>query len=139
MSIVVILISRPGTAAAIGDLHADTITVIGPGAVGVDVALRPLPRSIDRLRALAWRSPLGRNLVRISPFDVSRRLWRALRRNTSIAALVHDADVVVAGDRDAVFSVWRMARKPQAFGYGWTAVYGFAAARFALDTSRPED
>ncbi|WP_243224847.1 hypothetical protein [Microbacterium sp. CIAB417] len=139
MSTVAVLVSRSGSAAAIGDLDAEEITVIGPDAAAYPVELRPLPLWIDRLRTLAWRTVLGRNLVRLSPFDDSRRLWNALRRDASIAAVVRDADVVVAGDRDAVFSVWQMSRKSRTFGGGWAAVYGFAAAQWALEVSRTKE
>lgn len=134
MSRVVAIVSHPGTVAGLGDLTAEhDVTVVGPSGSDVDLTLHPagVPAALRPLVAAAWRSPAGRNAVRISPFDRSRLLWRAARRDDALRALVAEADVVVAADRDAVFTVWKMTRR-RSFGNRWAAVFGTTAARFLL-------
>ncbi|UNK69724.1 hypothetical protein [Microbacterium sp. H1-D42] len=89
----------------------------------------PVARRIERL---AWGSALGRNLIRITPLDRSRRLWSAARRDPVLRDLVREADVVVALDRDAILTVWKLSRMRE-LGVSWDAVYGGTAALFALN------
>lgn len=88
----------------------------------------PLARRIER-----WGrgSVLGRNVIRITPLDRSRRLWRAAKHDRVLSELVRNADVVVALDRDAVLTVWKLSRLRD-LGDSWDAVYGGAAALFAV-------
>lgn len=133
MSIVVAFVAHSGSMAAVEGLGAGTVVLVGPDAPGFPVDLPRRSRLSERLRSLAWRTAWGRNLFRVSPFDDSRRFWRAIGKNPYVAGIVRDAQVVVAGDRDAIFSVWQMTKKPRRFGRTWSAVYGVSAARFALD------
>ncbi|WDH79816.1 hypothetical protein PTQ19_05085 [Microbacterium esteraromaticum] len=122
---------------ALADLAARAEVVrVGPaskGAHSVTHVLTPAaPRGLSqRIERLAWRSAVGRNAIRISPLDRSRRLWRAAKRDRVLHALVRDADVVVALDRDAILTVWKLSRMRD-LGDSWDAVYGGSAALFAL-------
>ncbi|MCR2824036.1 hypothetical protein [Microbacterium sp. zg.Y909] len=134
MSRIVAIVSQPGAIAGLGDLVVEhEVVIVGPSGENTDHVLRPtpLPSILRRWVDAAWRSPAGRNAVRISPWDTSRRLWRAARRDRRLRSLIAGADVVIAVDRDAVFTVWKMSRKRDV-GRAWTAVYGTNAARFAL-------
>lgn len=136
MSRIVAFVSHSGAAAALADLARDhDVTVIGPAGDGVDIAvdIPPVPAVLRAAVAIAWRSAAGRNLVRITPVDLSRRMWRAAHSDPRIAPLLQTADVAVAGDRDAVFTVWQLSRRnPEA---SWPAVYGANAARFVLTSA----
>jgi hypothetical protein len=141
MSRIVAVVSRASTIAALSGLAVDNeVIVVGPSgdaeAARIDHALDITPRGplSARIVALAWRSAPGRNLLRISPLDTSRRLWRTARRDQQLRSLVRSADVVVAADRDAIFTVWKMTRK-RAYGTSWAAAFGATAARFALGQS----
>lgn len=137
MSRVVAIVSDASSVAALADLGtAHELVVASPaeaGTAGVDhvVALPPRAGLAARIVRLCWTTQLGRNVIRISPLDQSRRLWRAVRRDAALRDLVRSAEVVVAGDRDAVFAVWKMTRA-RTYGSRWSAVYGATAARFVL-------
>lgn len=136
MSQVVAVVSHPGARASLRDLSSHALTVIGPASDTDDASdvVVTLPRTIawvERLKALAWRSAAGRNLVRVSPVDRSRLLWRAVRNDPRVLERIRAADVVVAADRDALLTVWKMTRAKR-YGSSWAAVYGVPAALFAL-------
>ncbi|GAB2842080.1 hypothetical protein ACFQ0P_01640 [Microbacterium insulae] len=142
MSRVVAVVSHPGAVEALADLAAEhDLTVIVPGDVAPGTMPHTYPAAVPvrapvaaRIVSAAQRSAIGRNLVRISPLDQSRRLWRAVRDDPRIADLIRSADIVVAADRDAVFTVWKMTRTRR-FDGPWAAVFGVAAARYAAARS----
>lgn len=114
----------------------DQINVIGPSSTTVSDVQQLVPVDATELSSLPhklvnalWRSAAGRTLVRISPFDQSRRFWRAVRRQPRAFDVVRDADVIVAADRDAIWAAWHLARATR----GPAAVYGVTAAKFALN------
>jgi hypothetical protein len=138
---VIAIMSADHDAPALSELeaHAELIRV-APSAKSPSPGLHPLEplRSgpvAGRIEKMAWRSALGRNLVRITPLDRSRRLWRAARRDRALRDLVRSADVVVALDRDAILTVWKLSRMARP-GETWDAVYGGTAALFALRNRR---
>ncbi len=137
MSKVVAVVSRASAADAVGDLGEGVdVIVVGPtsaepSAVDHRIAMPPRGRLSGRIVELAWRSAVGRNAIRVTPLDDSRRLWRAARKDRELRELIRSADVVLAADRDAIFTVWKMTRS-RSYGAGWSAVFGAAAARFAL-------
>lgn len=138
---VVAVMSSDHESPALAELaaHAD-VTRVAPGATASEpdthrVDLHPLRGLARRIEQLAWRSAFGRNLVRITPLDRSRRLWRAVKHDAALRELVRAADVVVALDRDAVLTVWKLSRE-HTLGDQWDAVYGGAAALFALKNRR---
>lgn len=140
MSRVVAIVSHQGAIGALGDLASADLSVAAPpgdapGQVDLMFVLQPIPSWVERILTFARRTALGRNAVRLTPLDPSRRLWRAARRDARLAELVRSADVVVAVDRDAIFTVWKMTRSRR-YGTAWAAVYGASAARFALDAMR---
>lgn len=115
--------------------RADILRV-GPAPQGtrhVDhvLSIRQPSTLARRIEGFAWRSPLGRNLIRVTPLDRSRRLWRAARSDHRLRAILSTADIVVALDRDAILTVWKLARMRDADAR-WDAVYGGPAALFAL-------
>lgn len=96
-----------------GDRTLDGITVLDVGAV---------PHG--RLAALMDRSVVGRTLVRLSPADGGARLRRRIRRSRAAMAVLERADVVVACQRDAVFTAWSICRQR---GTAVLGLYGVAA------------
>ncbi|WP_437584424.1 hypothetical protein ACSAGD_03915 [Paramicrobacterium sp. CJ85] len=111
--------------------------VIGPGETPTSTSQRLVVANVAELRPglqrlvdILWRSAPGRTLVRISPFDRSRRFWRAVREQRPVVAdALKGADVIVAADRDALWATWHLARKTR----GPAVVYGVSAAKFALN------
>lgn len=84
-----------------------------------------------RVRRVLWSSAAGRNLYRLTPWDGSRRLRRGIRRTQEAAAALRDADLIVAPERDTVWSAWhavhgRRASKAE-------AVFGAVSAMAILD------
>lgn len=136
MRVVAIMSSDHGTP-ALAELAAQAeVTRVGPASKNAStrehVLTLPSQRAMARrIERLAWGSALGRNLIRITPLDRSRRLWSAARRDRTLHDLVREADVVVALDRDAILTVWKLSRKRE-LGVSWDAVYGGTAALFAL-------
>jgi len=138
---VIAIMSADHDAPALAELEAHAeVTRVAPSAERSSAGrhmlepLRsgPLARRIERM---AWRSALGRNLLRITPLDRSRRLWRVARRDGGLRDLMRSADVVVALDRDAILTVWKLSRTAE-LGESWDAVYGGTAALFALKNRR---
>lgn len=137
MSRVVAVVSHAGAADALSDLATEhSLAVVGPvradGApsrVTHELRVGERSRLSQAVVRIAWRSAVGRNLIRNTPLDQSRRLWRAARADRAVRALVRDADIVLAVDRDAVFTVWKMTRSRQ-YGDRWAAVFGASAARY---------
>lgn len=134
---VVAIMSSDHETPALAELAAQVeLTRVGPASKDADAREHVLtPRSqgplARRIERLAWGSALGRNLIRITPLDRSRRLWSAARGDGALHDLVREADVVVALDRDAILTVWKLSRKRE-LGTSWDAVYGSTAALFAL-------
>ena len=83
-------------------------------------------------RALS-RSAVGRNLLRLTPWDGGRRFARAVGRDQRARASVQRSDLVVALERDSILAAWRAGRgrspSPR-------AVYGVAAARAMVSRER---
>lgn len=86
----------------------------------------------SRIVAALSRTLPGRMLVRILPIDTGVRFWRSTRRSAEIAALIRDADLIVAAERDAGFAVWQWHGRAGAA----RAVRGFPAARTWLRQRR---
>lgn len=85
-------------------------------AGSVEALVLPLTRGArgrvaDKIYAASLRNAVLRMLVRISPFDRGARFWRVVRRDGRVRDLVADADLLVAGDRDANFTCWQLARR----------------------------
>jgi len=82
------------------------------------------------VRRLVWGSAAGRTVFRLTPWDGGRRLWRAVRRDPAISELLRNADLVVAAERDGVFTAWKSVRRTpaQACVYGLPAAAAHAAA-----------
>lgn len=77
------------------------------------------------LRDYLDRSIIGRNLVRISPWDRGRHFYREANRNPQAREALLTAEVLVAVERDAILTVWqatrRSAQAPLHAAYGLSA------------------
>ncbi|WP_243224845.1 hypothetical protein [Microbacterium sp. CIAB417] len=82
----------------------------------------PLARFGTRLSRVLQRGPVLRMLERVSPLDRGARFWRAVRHDERIPTTLADADLLVAGDRDANLACWHLARRLRI-----AAVSGYAA------------
>lgn len=76
------------------------------------------------------RSVIGRNVLRLTPWDAGRRMARAALRDEQVRAAAASADLIVAVERDGILTAWKAARR-------WSrpdthAVYGAAAATALL-------
>lgn len=88
-----------------------------------------------RLVPLLVRSALGRNLLRVSPLDGGRRMWRATRRNPAAVEALRTADLIVAVEREAILTGWRSARSLASADCD--AVYGMPAGRAIITRQVP--
>ena len=110
------------------------VTVVcrsGMPSAGLRVVELAVPQPKGPVRSLiraAERSPVGRTLVRLTPWDEGSAFWRAARRDAAVSALLRDALVVAAGERDGIYAAWRARRAAK----GLRAVFGIAAAREAV-------
>lgn len=136
---VIAIMSHDRESPAVAELASQAeVVCVGPvsdasGAIDHALALRAPGPLARRIEEVAWRSAIGRNVIRITPLDRSRRLWRAAKRDRGLQDLVRSADIVVALDRDAVLTVWKLAHDSRLDG-SWDAVYGGAAALFAINS-----
>ena len=101
--------------------HAETVVLPRQGGLAA------------RLRALASRSMPGRVLIRLTPLDAGATFWRATRSAPSARATIRTADVLVAAERDAAYAAWRWARAARQAGRDLPTVYGYPAARAAVE------
>ncbi len=95
---------------------------------------RPLGKAAERATRALSGSVVGRNILRLTPWDGGRRLARAARRDTRVRAACSGADLIVAVERDGILTAWTAARRwaePSA-----SVVYGVAAADALLRQAR---
>lgn len=72
----------------------------------------PIGDAISRLLDRTLRkSFIGLNLIRLSPWDTGRVFWRGVRRNSAARNTLLAADIVVALERDALLTVWKIGRR----------------------------
>lgn len=107
------------------------VTAASPGPDIVRVGADGLPPRNAITRALS-RSAVGRNLLRLTPWDGGRRFARAVGRGQARAALQH-SDLVVALERDGILAAWRAGRGRSPAP---RALYGIAAARAMVSRDR---
>jgi hypothetical protein len=96
----------------------------------------PAPRGLGaslgrRLWRLCGSNAVGRTIYRLTPFDEGAVFWRALRSHPGIDRAAREADLIVAGERDAVFASWKLARRHRR-SRADTVVSGYPAALAAL-------
>ncbi|GAA4165588.1 hypothetical protein GCM10022286_29060 [Gryllotalpicola daejeonensis] len=122
--------SWPDTVGVISWVCADS------AADGVDARAVGSPGSSlsARLSRLLSGNPLGRNVLRLSPLDGGRRLYRAVRRDSTAREMLRAADVVVVLERDGILTGWHAARRWT--GSGTRVVYGLAPAESLLRSER---
>lgn len=87
-----------------------------------------------RITSALSGNAIGRNLLRLLPVDPARKLYRAVRRDSSVRKLVSEADIVVVTERDGILTGWHAGRdwaKP-----GAQVVYGLASAESLLAAGR---
>jgi hypothetical protein len=83
-----------------------------------------------RLTSRLSGSALGRNALRLTPLDTGRAFARSAGRDTSFRSAIAQADMVIAAERDAILTVWRIGRElssPTAH-----LIYGMAPAQSLL-------
>lgn len=119
---VTIVSASPADAAAGGKLSHLRLPEAMPGSSGLARRLR--------------RSAIGRNLIRLSPWDDGRRLAAAARRSDRFRTAAAEADLIVALDRDAILTAWTAARRwarPDAH-----VVFGAAPAEALRNAARDD-
>ncbi|UJP11481.1 hypothetical protein L2X99_08270 [Microbacterium sp. KUDC0406] len=104
------------------------VTVAEDARARQDAVVVELPHGVggrlgDRISALLQGGAAQRMILRASPLDRGARFWRAVRADGRIDPFLHDADLLVAGDRDANYATWQLARRATV-----PAVAGYAAA-----------
>lgn len=114
------------------------VALAGEACAAEDILVVEQPRGIgarltDRIDAMLQAGPAQRMILRASPLDRGARFWRAVRADRRIGSFVVDADLLVAGDRDANYATWQLARR----GTG-SAVAGYAAATKELQRRSAE-
>ena len=95
---------------------------------------RPLGAVAQRATRALSSSVVGRNILRLTPWDGGRRLARAARHDAGVRSACADASLIVAVERDGILTAWTAARRwaqPSA-----TVVYGVAAADALLKQAR---
>lgn len=118
------------------DLASAHVSVVSATAAHPDERVKSIvlgPRALSpqgRLDTFFERSPAGRNLRRLTPFDGGRRYASAVRRNPGVREAAQDANLLVALERDTALAAWiALHRWAPASGHG---VYGIAPARALL-------
>ena len=101
----------------------DATNVVLPGSTG--------PR--NRVIAVAQRSVIGRVLLRLTPLDPAVVFWRATTASDAARAAIRSADLLVAPERDGIYAAWRWCRIGRRAGTPINAVFGYPAARAALE------
>ena len=103
---------------------------------GVESAAVGVPSSGAETRIVRSLSgsPIGRNLLRLLPWDGGRRLRRAVKSDPRARALLAAADIIVVTERDGILTGWHAGRH-------WAApatevVYGAAAADTLIQLAR---
>lgn len=135
---------------ALGDVpdraHVSVVCWEGAAAdvVGLEVVGVPAPRGIaafvrSRLERFAALHVVLRSLFRLSGFDEGRWFWRAASAAPQAAAAIAQSRIVIAADRDAVYTAWHWGRRIKASGRPIASVYGYTAGRAALDEAERED
>jgi hypothetical protein len=104
-----------------------------PDVVVVEKQHRARTRIADRISAMLQGGVAQRMILRASPFDRGARFWRAVRGDDRIRTFILDAELLVAGDRDANFATWQLARRASV-----PAVAGYAAATKELQRRAAE-
>ena len=105
---------------------------VAPAAATLRVVTvgRPSGRLGASVSRMLSRSVIGRNLLRLTPWDGGRRMARAALREERVRRAAASADLIVAVERDGILTAWKAARRwsrPDAH-----AVYGVAAATALL-------
>lgn len=117
---------------------------LGPDALVEVVSFVPveyaatilLPRTkglTERLVRAMSPSAVGRELLRLTPLDPGVRFRRAAKRDARVRASLAGADLVVAPERDGALAAWHAARDAARDDRPLATVFGYPAARAALD------
>lgn len=87
----------------------------------------------DKITAAVSGAVAGRVLLRLTPLDSGARFWRATASDATARALIRGADLIVAPERDGAYAAWRWARASRRAGTPLPAVFGYPAARAAIE------
>ena len=91
-----------------------------------------------RRRILSVPSGAVRALVRLTPLDEGVWFWSAASRVAAADCAAAHADVIVALDRDAIYSAFRWQRGKRAMGRRVVSVLGYPAARIEIAKASAE-
>lgn len=136
MNVVVVTMAGPASPELLGALPdlvriksvtASTATVESLETLVISMPHGLFSRFIDRISSQFQRNAVLRMLLRVSPLDRGARFWRALRRDVQVDDFLRDADLLIAGDRDANFTCWQLARRANI-----VSVSGYAAGKREL-------
>ncbi|MBN8205698.1 hypothetical protein JF550_06970 [Microbacterium esteraromaticum] len=136
-----IVILAPGggyDASALPMIPTDSqVSVLGfessPEVVGTVVPLQRPGGWRAKLTAAAARTMLGRVLLRLTPLDPGVVYWRATQASDVARKAIRDADLLVASERDAAYAAWRWHRAHAKVGRQVGSVFGYPAARAAIE------
>lgn len=101
-----------------------------------DVATIVLPRPtgfVERLVRVVSRTAVGREVLRLTPLDPGVRFRRAVRRDARVHQALAGADLVIAPERDGVLAAWHATKAAARSGRRTATMFGYPAARAALD------
>lgn len=79
-------------------------------AVGRTASTATTPSFLDRALSKSEETMIGRNLLRLTPWDSGARFWRAVRKNPEALRRLLASDVAIAVGSDAIFTVWKAHR-----------------------------
>ncbi|MBM7830034.1 hypothetical protein JOE59_000739 [Agromyces cerinus] len=118
--------------------HGDVaVTIVSAMACNVDRATvihLPVPSLGavgSRVRRTLWGSAIGRNVFRLTRWDGSRRLQRAIRGDAAARHSISKAHLIVVAERDAAYSAWKAVHGRRAATA--QAVYGAVSATAIVD------
>jgi hypothetical protein len=137
MNIVVVNPSGASLSSAQQLSDQNVLLITWEGTSLQDAGLQTLGIPRPQRGALATRvasrlngSALGRNALRLTPLDNGRAFARSAGRDKSFRSAIAQADMVIAAERDAILTVWRIGRElssPTAH-----LIYGMAPAQSLL-------
>ncbi|MGN6723793.1 MAG: hypothetical protein ACTHJM_14385 [Marmoricola sp.] len=104
----------------------------GVEVVGVPPRTGPMASLRARLLRIAAANLILRSLLRLSGFDEGRWFWTAAAKTAAAAQAAQAADVIIAADRDAVYTAWRWGHAARRAGRATAAVHGYPAGRAAI-------
>lgn len=120
MNVVIVTMTGLVSAEPIGPLPDEVriraLTSSSESVGMIETLVVPLPggaiaRFVDGIHTRLQGNAATRMLVRMSPLDRGARFWRAVRRDARVNGFLNGVDLLIAGDRNANFACWQLARR----------------------------